>query len=213
MLSAIEKTQIMSKKAIFIKNKTRDLRNVFGKDERWAPEHERLNMSPISAIDATEDFMNEKLRNRPIGSRKPPASVIKSNQHITPRSAPPAQQDQTWRQEIGPVAARGFPMQSQGRPHQEPERDYSQRDVAYEDVPEPPQEQFEHPHRALGVDISGVLPGQYCLVYANEVWPSDSIREIEDAIERIMRSDPSVQDEELIVIKRLNIKVGVSIDG
>jgi hypothetical protein len=192
-------------KSIFIRNKRRALRDALGQTEKWMPEHERLNMTPITSIDASEDFMNEKRRKAPIGSRKPPAAVhqppppgppvVGSTPQRT-RAVGPAQQEQAW-----------MPQ----RPQQVPEKDYSHGDVGYDDVPGPPQNEFEHPYRALGVDLSGVAPGQYCLIYENEAWPSDSLEEIEAAVEQIMRSDPGVQDDDVIIIKRLGIKVGVAV--
>lgn len=191
----------MSKKTVIIRNKKRALQKIIGKDERWAPEYARLNMWPIMANDVSEDFMNEKRRRGPIGSRKPPASIIGSGRT---RAVASTDQDQAW-----------LP-----KPHQAPERNYAHGNVDYDAVPSPPQNQFEPPPAPLepqpsvppGIDLSSVQPGQYCLVYDNEVWPSNSIDEIEEAVEQMMRSDPNIQDNELIVMKRLNIKVGVSIE-
>lgn len=199
-------------KYIFIRNKRRALRDALGQTERWVPEHERLNMTPIMSTDVSEDFMNEKRRNAPIGSRKPPA-VPRENPPQRTRAVAPAQHDQTWRERVDPVgAARDLPLQRHGnRPQQVPERDYSHGDVGYDDVPGPPQNEFEHPYRALGVDLSVVAPGQYCLIYENEAWPSDSLEEIEAAVEQIMRTDTTVQEEDVIIIKRLGIKVGVTV--
>lgn len=209
---------------IFIRNKRRALRDALGRTERWVPEHERLNMSPIMSIDASEDFMNEKRRNAPIGSRKPPATPAQRHGNAPvigsrTRAVGPAQQEQAWlpQEQLDPVgAAQGLPMQrhgNPGRPPQVPERDYSHGDMGYDDVPSPPQNEFEHTYRALGVDLSGVLPGQYCLIYENQAWPSNSLAEIEEAVEKIMRNDPNVQDDDVVIIKRLGIKVGVSIYG
>lgn len=186
----------MSKKAIYVRNKKRALRVALGRNERWVPEHERLNMTPIEAEDATEDFMNEKRRRAPIGSRKPPAAPVVGSGRT--RAVHPNQEEQAW-----------LP---QGRPHQAPEKNYAQGEVPYDDVPSPPP-RFEHPHRALGADLSGVLPGQYCLVYENEVWASSDPEEIETAVENIMRADPNVDERELMVFYRHNIKVGVTLGG
>ena len=187
----------MSNKSIFIKNKKRALLDALGRTKVWVPEHERLNVSPVMPVDVSEDFMNEK-RRRPLGSRKPPVSAVEPTTYVTEtnnktRAVNLSHHDQAW------------------LPQQKPAKDYSHGDINYDDVPEQPQSPFEHTHKALGVDLSKVLPDQYCLIYANEVWPADSVDVIEEAIEQIMRSDPNVQDEDIIVIKRLSIKVGVSI--
>jgi len=187
----------MSKDGIFIKNRNRALRDSLGRGVTWTPEHERLNMTPAIRNDFTEDFMNEKRRKGPIGSRKPP--VVGSGRS---RAVTQNQNEQSWlpRQDARAGA----------RPPQEPSKDYSRGQIPYDDVPDFPPNRFEQP-KVLGVDMSKVLPGQYCLVYENEVWASDSADEIEAAVEQIMRNDPNVQDDDLIVLHRLFIKVGVTI--
>lgn len=193
------KTQInMNKKAaIHVKNKgdreRKRARNVLG-EVGWAPEHERLNMTPIMARDVTEDFMNERRRKPPLGSRKPPAAPVVGSGRS--RAVAPNHEERAW-------------LPGESRPYQVPEKDYSTGKVAYDDVSDPPSNKFEHQHKALGVDLSAVHPGQYCLIYENEVWPADNVEDIESAVEQVMRADPNVQDEELIVLHRLSIRVGV----
>jgi hypothetical protein len=179
-------------KDVFIRNKRRVLQEALGSAEKWIPEHERFNKTPIKAIDVSKDFMNEKRRNvSPLGSRKPPAA-------FRTKAVAPAQHDQTW---LPPQKSR-----------QMPEKDYSHGDVKYDDVPSPPSNPYQQ-NQLLGIDLSGVGPGQYCLIYDNTIWPSDSIEAIEEAVENIMRASPDIQEDELIVIKRLNIRVGVFVDG
>jgi len=197
----------MSKReAIFVRNRRRAIRDALGRDVQFVPEHERLNMTPIMADNVSEDFMNEKRRRGPLGSRKPPAAPVVGSGRS--RAVAPNQEEQAWLPRQDARLPGG-----DSRPYQIPEKDYSHGNVPYDDVPSPPQNKFEHQHRALGVDLSTVLPGQYCLVYENEVWASDSADEIEAAVEQIMRNDPNVQDDDLIVLHRLHIKVGVSIGG
>lgn len=196
----------MSKKPIFIRNKRRALFDKIGRSELYVPQYEQLNMSPIQPVDVSEDFMNEKRRRPPIGSRKPPVLGSGSGPRAPEGPLPPQRfrgvvqhQDQSW---LPP---------NQERPAQMVERDFSHGNVGYDDVPDPPPK-FEHTHPPLGVDLSNLHEGQYCLIYEGQVWPSDQLEPIEAAIEEMMRADPNLQESDLIVIQRMSLKVGVHVD-
>jgi len=198
-------TEAEPKKPIFIRSKRRanrrHLSRMVGK-ESWQSEYERLNKEPI-VNDISGDFMYSKRRpivasgaKRPARQPQPEPPVKKSRAVVTGRN-----EEQAW-------------LQGQKRLRQQ-EEEHSFDELPYDDVPDVPHERFSRLEELVdtnpGVDLTVVHEGQYCLIFDGELYVSDHLEDIEAAVEKIMVSDQSVNPDSLVVVKRLSMKVGVSI--
>lgn len=208
------------------KNRMRHARGMYdqARHKAWQPEHERLNMDPTPVHEVSEDF-----RFRRPGA--PPAVPVTGGHSSASRytSGAPMRQIRLPRQPVNVTGMNHENAWMEGQsphefePHMVPdppptpftheaggrvappvhlsERHAARRQPEPQAQPEPPTQ-----------PIDQVLEGEYCVfVSGNLLFSTPSLDEAEDALNRLIFSDNPVPVEEVIVMRRLNLKIGASV--
>lgn len=217
----MEKEQ--KKDVLYQQNPMRKARSAYDqtRHQSWQPEYERLNVEPHYAQDFSED-----LRFRRPNYEKPVSGGHSAaSRHI---SGTPMRQMRLPQQ---PVNITGMNHENAWMEGQTP------AEYSYDAVPDPPPTPFTHAAAAdprmnasqegpmsesppfqkrhseeTRQPLSKVLDGEYCVfVSGNLLFSTPSLEEAEDALNRLIFSDNPVPVEEVIVMKRLGLKIGASI--
>jgi len=192
----------------------------------WQPEHERLNVDPHPVQDFSQEFRFAK---RPSTH---PAGPVAGGHSAASRhtNGAPARQVRMPRQ----------PVNVTGMSHENAWMDGSAPyEYDYDAVPDPPPTPFthvavsndprisrekvdeaplpparlqpEHPPKE-DPSLRQVLEGEYCVFVAGQLlFSTPSLDEAEDALNRLIFSDNPVPIEDVVVMRRLNLKIGASI--
>jgi hypothetical protein len=191
----------------------------------WQPEHERLNVDPHPVQDFSDDFRFAK---RPNPARPVPGGHSAASRHT---SGSPMRQMRQMRLSPQPVNVTGMNHENAWMEGQVPD------EFEFDMVPDPPPSPFTHvmsgprapnvrnnavPEPPLHLreehseeviqPLHKVHDGEYCVfVSGNLLFSTPSLEEAEDALNRLIFSDNPVPVEDVVVMRRLNLKIGASI--
>lgn len=192
----------MSNKGIFIKNKLREQQQLVGDSaELYQPEYERLNRHP-AVSNVSEDFKNVAInrsgRDRKSVTLTAPAPAVfntfNSDDYLGSAVSGPNYQ-RIWTD--GP----------------------NEEDIPYDAVPSPPSSEFSHEEtlqyeeESTFDNLSAITPGSYCIIMGNEFVEVPDLDSVEELVERaLFANDSGISIDDIVIFKRMQIKVGVSVD-
>jgi len=169
-------------KSIFIKNKYRDL---FTKTNDYQTEHERLNREP-EYYDVAKDF--EYAKRHPIARPKQPPTVVSGNDS-----------ELSWlpKEELSNIP----------RPIETHTSDPNLDEFECNSIPSP-----NHKEDTKSISIDNISDGNYFIVISDEIIAEAfDLSSIEDLVEKIIFNNNNLSLDDIIVLRKMKIKVGVSV--
>jgi len=214
----------MANKEKIIRNKARAFQQKLGNVEPYQPEHVRMSREAIPWNPGQQE-VDEQIAAPSRVATKPIALGGGSSRGVAPgmRGRAPGQvrvvsgnPEQAWLQ---PEAVAQQNLQALA----DEEQNINSAQYRYDDVPSPPSARFveRNPQNYVVSDESGeqefsfsdLMNNEYCIVVRGDIlYISTSRQEIEDVIETMLFEHQTVTHEEVIVLQRLKLKVGVSVD-
>lgn len=201
-------------------NPLRKAKGIFDKSKyaSWQPEHERLNIEPVAYTNFSSDFLNKKKKRRvEMPAMKAEAPSLRAPQAPQAPQAPPVPQGFQPYQESYMIPYQ-IPGQAFNPLHKVP------KDIEYEEIPDPPANQFSNQYfedvdQTNNVDLDqmsllDVEDNEYCVFISGALFcSSPSKDDIEDVLDKLVFSDKNIPVDEIVVMKRIKIKIGANLDG
>lgn len=208
-------------KTIYQTNPNRQSRWMHNKmrHDKWQPEHERLNVMPVTKNNAMNDFMYR--RNVPniknISKNVGPVSPNLGHQQAQQQQA---QQQQVQHQQQQ-ARLKQNPGTLTGMNYEHVWTDAPQAEFEYSNVPDPPATPFANEQskaepqsqQYAQTPVEQVSEGEYCVFISGALmFSTPSLEDVEDALNRLIFSDKPVSSENVVVMKRLKLKIGASVE-
>jgi hypothetical protein len=207
----------MSDEEILFKNKNRAIKNLV-KRPAYQPEYERLNIDPQIYQVKPEEFTNRPIVGFSRLTQGKPSVAAPEHAGDYESHPPQVGQGEELMWPINKDVSRDFSYDEISDPPSdwyEPEAQEAEQvedDIGLDLEQEQEQEQEQAQEQEQEFDLCNLKVDEYILLYYQNVIDSGPLVRIKNTLTRILLDEESFAVDEFIILKRVNLRVGIFVD-